>query len=182
MILRTKILAQFDGKKDRFHAFEGELRDESKVFQQALTELAAIPRAELESRLSETETPGALPTDEFDAAPTLCMPFPHRWNNHAEARAWAYETLLNHTTVAVDGSQIPPHSGFYIPVAAVQVAWFENRHSPSGSFVKDAEIEILTPDELKTSSDGERTEQKINARRFEMETGKLCELDRKSVE
>lgn len=176
MILRTKILAQLDGKKDRFHDFAGELRDESTGFRQALDQLANLSRAELEARLSGTETPGALPTEEFDAAPKLCLPFPHRWNNHAEARTWAYETLLNHTTVAVDGSQIPPHSGFNIPVAAVQVAWFENRHSPTGSFVKDAEIEILTPDELKAGSDGERTEQKINARRFEMETGKLCEL------
>ncbi|MEK7831541.1 MAG: DNA double-strand break repair nuclease NurA, partial [Acidobacteriota bacterium] len=80
-----------------------------------------------------------------------------------------------HTTLAVDGSQIPPHSGFNIPVAAVQVAWFENHHSKEGGFVKDIELEILTPDDLKADSDGERTEQKINARRFEMETGKLCE-------
>ncbi|MGH9801876.1 MAG: DNA double-strand break repair nuclease NurA, partial [Blastocatellia bacterium] len=176
MILRDKILAQLDGKKDKFHAFEGELRDESKVFRDALEQLATTSRAELESRLSGTETPGALPTEEFDAAPKLCLPFQHQWNNHAEARAWAYDALLDHTTVAVDGSQIPPHGGFNIPVAAVQVAWFENHHSPTASFIKDAEIEILTPEDLKTGSDGERAEQKINARRFEMETGKLCEL------
>lgn len=176
MILRDKILAQLEGRKDEFHAFEGELRDESKVFRNALENLGAMSRAELESRLSGTETPGALPTEEFDIAPKLCLLFPHRWNNHAEARGWAYDALLNHTTVAVDGSQIPPHSGFNIPVAAVQVAWFENHHLQSGSFVKDAEIEILTPDDLKAGNDGERTEQKINARRFEMETGKLCEL------
>ena len=176
MMLRDKILAQLDGKKDKFRAFEGELRDESKVFRDALEQLAALSRADLELRLSGTETPGALPTEEFDAAPKLCLPFLHRWNNHAEARDWAYQALLDHTTLAVDGSQIPPHSGFSIPVAAVQVAWFENRHSPTGSFVKDAEIEILTPEDLKAGSDGERTEQKINARRFEMETGKLCQL------
>lgn len=176
MILRDKILAQLEGKKDKFHAFDDELRDEAKVFRQALEQLAAISRLELEARLSGQETPGALPTDEFDAAPTLCLPFNHRWNNHAEARAWAYGALLDHTTVAVDGSQIPPHSGFNIPVAAVQVAWFENRHSPTGSFVKDAEIEILTPENLKAGNDGERTEQKLNVRRFEMETGKLCQL------
>lgn len=176
MILRNRILAQLEGKAGEFRAFEGELRDESKVFRDALEQLATLSRDELETRLSGTETPGALPTAEFDAAPKLCLPFAHRWNNHAEARAWAYQALLDHTTLAVDGSQIPPHSGFSIPVAAVQVAWFENRHSPAGSFVKDAEIEILTPEDLKAGSDGERTEQKINARRFEMETGKLCQL------
>lgn len=175
MILRDKILAQLNSKKENFREFEGELRDESQVFRTALEQLATMPRTELEARLNDKQTPGAFPTEEFGAAPTLCFPFSQRWNNHAEARAWAYEALLNHTTLAVDGSQIPPHSGFNIPVAAVQVAWFENRHAAEGSFVKDAEIEILTPSELKSGSDGERTEQKINVRRFEMETGKLCE-------
>lgn len=175
MILRDKILAQLDGKKEKFRRFEGELLDESKIFRAALGQLAAMSRTELEARLEGKEPIGALPTTEFDAAPNFCLSFPFRWNNHAEARAWAYDALLNHTTLAVDGSQIPPHSGFNIPVAAVQVAWFENHHTPEGGFVKDIELEILTPDDLKSDSDGERTEQKINARRFEMETGKLCE-------
>ncbi|MFN0110635.1 MAG: DNA double-strand break repair nuclease NurA [Blastocatellia bacterium] len=175
MILRDKILAQLEAKQQNFRDFEGALQDESDIFRQALTQLATLSRSELESRLGEVETPGARPTEEFDAAPKLCLPFPHRWDNHAEARDWAYPTLLNHTTLAMDGSQIPPHSGFNIPVAAVQVAWFENHHTPEGGFVKDIELEILTPDELKSGDDGERTEQKINARRFEMETGKLCE-------
>jgi hypothetical protein len=175
MILRDKILAELEGKRDTFRQFESDLLDESKVFRDALDQLAATSRAELETRLEGKEPPGALPTEEFDAAPKLHLDFPHRWNNHAEARAWAYDALLDHTTLAVDGSQIPPHSGFNIPVAAVQVAWFENHHSPAGSFVKDIEMEILTPEDLKAQSDGERTEQKINVRRFEMETGKLCE-------
>lgn len=175
MILRDKILAELEGKRDTFRQFESDLLDESKVFRDALDQLAATSRAELETRLEGKEPPGALPTEEFDAAPKLHLDFPHRWNNHAEARAWAYDALLDHITLAVDGSQIPPHSGFNIPVAAVQVAWFENHHSPAGSFVKDIEMEILTPEDLKAQSDGERTEQKINVRRFEMETGKLCE-------
>ena len=175
MILRDKILAQLAAKRENFRAFAGELRDESEVFRRALEQLATLSRTELESRLHGAETPGALPTEEFDAASSLCLPFAHVWNNHAEARAWAYEALLNHTTLAVDGSQIPPHSGFNIPVAAVQVAWFENHHTPAGSFVKDIEMEILAPNDLKSDHDRERTEQKINARRFELETGKLCE-------
>ena len=175
MILRDKILAKLEAKAQEFHQFEGELLDESEVFRTALARLAIMSRAELNACLEGKETPGAWPTEEFDAALKLRFPFAHTWNNHAEARAWAYEALLHHPTLAVDGSQIPPHSGFNIPVAAVQVAWFENHHSPEGRFVKDIEMEVLTPDDLKTDGDGERTEQKINARRFEMETGKLCE-------
>lgn len=175
MILRDKILAQLNDKRQKFHQFEGELRDESEVFREALQSLSSLSRIELEALLKDKEFPGALPTEEFDTASRLNLPFPHHWNNHAEARDWAYRLLLNHTTLAVDGSQIPPHSGFNIPVAAVQVAWFENHHTAEGRYVKDIELEILTPEDLKADRDGERTEQKINARRFEIETGKLCE-------
>jgi len=176
MILRDKILIQFHGKQDEFRNFDDSLRDEAKVYREKLEELAQLSSAELRVRLEGNETPGALPTEEFDAAPNLCLPFPHCWNNHAEARAWACETLLGHTTCAVDGSQIPPYAGFSIPVAAVQVAWFENHHAREGNYVKDAEISILTPEELRVEAVGDRADQKINAKRFECEVGKLCQL------
>lgn len=176
MILRDKILAQLHHQKEDFREFDDSLHDESKTYEERLRQLAQLSSAELIVRLSGKDTPGARPTAEFDAAPNLCLPFPHQWSNHAEARAWACETLLGHTTFAVDGSQIPPHPGFSIPVAAVQVAWFENHHTREGSYVKETEIEILSPKDLRVEREGDRAEQKINARRFELEVGKLCSL------
>lgn len=176
MILRDKILAQLHRQKDYFREFDDSLHDESKIYEERLHQLAQLSNAELSERLRGLQTPGALPTEEFDAAPNLCLPFPHQWSNHAEARAWACETLLDHTTFAVDGSQIPPHPGFSIPVAAVQVAWFENHHTREGSYVKETEIEVLSPKDLRVEREGDRAEQKINARRFELEVGKLCGL------
>jgi len=178
MILRDKVLTQLHRQKDRFHDFDRSFQDESKIYREKLIELATLSGAELVDRLGDNQTPGALPTGEFDAAPDLCLEFAHRWQNHAEARAWACETLLDHTTFAVDGSQIPPNPAFNIPVAAVQVAWFENHHSREGSYVKDAEVEILAPEDLTVEINGDKviSEQQINLRRFEMETGKLCEL------
>src|SRR5262249_38824044 len=154
-----------------------------KLYKEHLTELAKLSGAEVSARLDGNTTPGALPTEEFDAAPSLRMEFPHRWNNHVEARAWACDALLGHTTFAVDGSQIPPNAAFNIPVAAVQVAWFENRHAREGSYVKDADVAILTPDDLTVELNGDRviSEQRINLRRFQMETGKLCELMRRTA-
>jgi hypothetical protein len=176
MILRDKILTQFHRKETSFRDFDASLHGESKIYEEKLQQLAQASSAELIERLKEIQTPGALPTAEFDAAPNLCLPFPHQWNNHADARAWACEALLGHTTFAVDGSQIPPHPGFSIPVAAVQVAWFQNHHTREGSYVKETEIEVLSPGDLTVEREGDRAEQKINARRFELEVGKLCNL------
>ena len=176
MILRDKILDQLRDKQEKFSSFNGSLQDEVTIYREKLEELARFSSAELRARLSGDSTPGALPTAEFDAAPTLCLPFPQDWSNHADARAWACEALLDHTTIAVDGSQIPPYAGFNIPVAAVQVAWFENHHTRQGSYVKDVEIKILTPEDLRAEAAGDRADQKINAQRFEFEVGKLCSL------
>lgn len=176
MIFRDKILVQLHRKEASFHDFDGSLLDESKAYKELLGRLAELSSAELSALLDGNPTPGALPTAEFDDAPNLRSPFPQRWNNHAEARVWACETLLGHTTFAVDGSQIPPHPGFSIPVAAVQVAWFENHHAREGSYVKETEIEILSPEDLRIENEGDRAEQKINVRRFELEVGKLCDL------
>ncbi|MEP7339327.1 MAG: DNA double-strand break repair nuclease NurA [Acidobacteriota bacterium] len=178
MIRRDKILAELHRKQDKFRDFDDSFRHESKLYKEHLIELAKLSGAEVRARLDGNPTPGALPSEEFDLAPNLRLEFPQRWNNHAEARAWACEALLNHTTFAVDGSQIPPNAAFNIPIAAVQVAWFENRHTREGSYVKDAEVEILAPEDLTVELNGDYviSEQRINLRRFEMETGKLCDL------
>lgn len=178
MIRQDKILTQLQRKQDKFSDFDDSFRNESKLYKEHLAELSQLSCAQVRARLHEIEKPGSLPTAEFDLAPNLRLPFPEQWNNHAEARTWACDALLNHTTFAVDGSQIPPNAAFNIPIAAVQVAWFENHHTRQGSYVKDVEIDILTPEELTVELNGDRviSEQRINLRRFEMETGKLCEL------
>lgn len=181
MIRRDKILNELHRKQERFRHFDDSFRDESKLYKEHLIELAKLSGAEVIAQLGENQTPGAWPTEEFDLAPNLRLAFPQEWTNHAEARHWACDALLGHTTFAVDGSQIPPNAAFNIPVAAVQVAWFENRHAREGSYVKDAEVEILTPEDLTVELNGDRviSEQRLNLRRFEMETGKLCELMRR---
>jgi hypothetical protein len=178
MILREKILQQLNAKRDRFAAFEDSFQDEARKHLEALERLAQMSSGELTQRLSPIETPGATPTPEFDGAPKLCVDFPHRWNNHQEAREWACQALLGHPTFAVDGSQIKPDADFSVPVAAVQVAWFENHHTRDGRYTKDARFEVLTPEELVVEFNGDRvvSEQQVNLRRFELEIETLCGL------
>jgi hypothetical protein len=178
MILRDQILEQLHTKRDRFVAFEDSFQDEARKYTEALARLALMSSGEVIQRLSPITTPGAVPTSEFDRAPSLGIEFPHRWNNHQEAREWACAALLDHPTFAVDGSQIKPDDDFSIPVGAVQVAWFENHHTRAGRYTKDARFELLTPDDLIVESGGDRivSEQQVNLRRFELEIELLCEL------
>jgi hypothetical protein len=175
MIQRDKILQQLQSKRDQFVAFEDSFQDEAGKYQDALDRMAILPSSELTRRLATVKTPGALPTAEFDAAAGLSVEFPHKWKNHQEAREWAFDALLDHPTFAVDGSQIRPDDDFSIPVAAVQVAWFENRHTVDGRYIKDARFEVLTPEDLTVEfgDDHVISEQQVNLRRFELEIESL---------
>src|SRR5215470_3906534 len=176
MIQRDKILQQLQSKRDQFVAFEDSFQDEAGRYLDALDRMSMLPGSELTRRLAPVKTPGALPTSEFDSAAGLRVEFPHKWKNHQEAREWAFDALLDHPTFAVDGSQISPDDDFSIPVAAVQVAWFENRHTIDGRYVKDARFEVLTPEDLTVEFGDDRviSEQQVNLRRFELEIESLC--------
>jgi hypothetical protein len=176
MIQRDKILQQLQSKRDQFVAFEDSFQDEAGRYLDAVDRMSMLPGSELTSRLAPAKTPGALPTAEFDAATGLCVEFPHKWKNHQEAREWAFDALLDHPTFAVDGSQIRPDDDFSIPVAAVQVAWFENRHTVDGRYFKDARFEVLTPEDLTVEFGDDRviSELQVNLRRFELEIESLC--------
>jgi hypothetical protein len=171
MILRQQVLAGLHAKRAHFRAFNDEIRSETETYDEALGRLAQMRRDELDARLASTQTPGALPTREFDRAPNLRINFAQRWSNHEEARQWASAILLDHPVFAVDGSQIPPSSDLALPVAAVQIAWFDNRHTRDGRYTKDAALDLLGPDELLSEFDGERqiSEQPVNLRRFARE-------------
>jgi NurA domain len=178
MILNHKIVEQLREKWPQFAAFNDTSRDDAQDYRAALKRLARLSCESLLSLLSGETTPGALPTAEFETAPDLRLEFPITFRNHQEARSWAYEVLLDHTTFAVDGSQIRPEPGLSIPIAAVQVALFENRHRLEASYSKDIALEILTPDELLVEFNGDRilSEQTVSARRFELEIETLCGL------
>lgn len=180
MLFRDKIFVQLEAKQAGFRNYNDEARHEAAVYAEALQQLAALSSHEIQRRVLSIATPGALPTTEFDETPQLRRRFPHEFHNHENARQWAYQTLLQHTTFAADGSQILPVKEFSIPVAAVQVAWFINAHTHAGQYVKDAEFQVLAPQELMIEYNGERniSEQAVNLRRFALEINTLCRLMR----
>lgn len=178
MIFRDKIFAQLEAKQAGFRNYNDQARNDAQVYAEALARFTALSSAELHRAVAHLPTPGALPTQEFDTAQTLCLRFPQDFHNHEDARHWAAEALLHHTTLAADGSQILPVKEFSIPVAAVQVAWFVNAHTQTGRYEKNAEFQVLAPDELMVELNGERivSESQVNLRRFELEIKTLCRL------
>ena len=177
MIHRQKIIAALESKKDAFTQFDKGFQEERAAYLDALNRLTTISKAELDSKLAQVPAPGALPTDEFDRTDNGLIRFPREFANHQEARDWALSTLLDRTTFATDGSQIMPTKDFSVPVAVVQVGWFENHHSRAGLYEKDTKVEVLTPDDLATGTGADRqmSEAEVSFRRFQMETAKLCE-------
>ena len=177
MFVRGKVIQALEGKADQFRGYELTRSDQLDAGRIALREVAKWSRAELESRLAPHDAPGALPTAEQDHHNEPISHFLPRWSNQQEARAWAKETMEGRPTFAVDGSQIPPQRSISIPVAMVQIGWFENRHLAGGSFEKDVALEILPPDAIRdiegATSEG-IGDLAVNLRRYVLETERVA--------
>ncbi len=181
MILREQILNQLHAKKPSLLAFEEQYQYETRTYEAALQKLCQLSLQALETRLAAHETCGAFPTREFEVKPEPCRSFAREFSNHAEARAWACDVLLDHVTLAVDGSQILPSSELNIPLAAVQVAWFANSHTRAGQYTKEIEFELLAPESLLGDLQSERlfSEQAVSFQRFKLEIEALCRMMRR---
>jgi hypothetical protein len=96
-----------------------------------------------------------------------------QWASREESLVWVRQRLTGVTTFAVDGSQIFPSKDLSVPVALVQVGWYENRHDGQGGYTKDVELDVLTPADLKAGNSAEPVDRRVNMRRFEMEVDRL---------
>jgi hypothetical protein len=180
MFHRERVSAALEAKADRFAGYEVALSDSLAAYDQALSELAGMGKAEVEARLAGIPWPGARPTEEQDEYKGVVVPFDQNWANHEQARAWARDVLAGVPTVAVDGSQITPSKEISVPVGAVQIGWFVNPHDGDQPYVKDLYFEVLAPDEL-ADEDEEIAgfpDWRVNAQRFVLECHKLVETMR----
>ncbi|MEW6211247.1 MAG: DNA double-strand break repair nuclease NurA [Acidobacteriota bacterium] len=173
MIYREKILAALNAQKSGFALFQSELGEQMREYRRALDRLNETDCNQLTKLLEGSDASGALPVEEPNGSITVA--FEQAFRNHEEARRWAYDTLIGRTTFAADGSQILPSRDYSLPVAAVQVGWFENHHLPGVPYVKDAAFEILTPAEVmvRTGGETEASEQIVHQRRYAMESSAI---------
>ncbi|NET47609.1 MAG: DNA double-strand break repair nuclease NurA, partial [Merismopedia sp. SIO2A8] len=118
---------------------------------------------------------GATPLESWAGTNHGVLPCNLKWNSREQSLIWVQKKLAGVTTFAVDGSQIFPGKDLSIPVALVQIGWFENPHSKSGEYEKDIDVDVMTPSDLKASNSGEPVDRRVNFRRLEMEIDRLVQ-------
>ena len=96
------------------------------------------------------------------------------WRNREQSLKWVSQQLTDVTTFAVDGSQVFPQKDFSIPIALVQIGWFENHHCAAGDYEKDILLDVMTPKDL-VADRSQPMDRWINMRRFSMEVQRLVD-------
>jgi hypothetical protein len=163
-------------KREEFLRFDRAWREDVREYVLRLRALGRESAAGTAERLSASREPGAIPSEELDRAGSVVVPFGRRWRSHEEARRWAVDVLEDRVTFAADGSQLVPGRDLSLPVAAVQVAWFENSHQRGGRYVKDARCDVISPEELLEEYDNRSTaDTVVSLRRFRLETEVIAE-------
>ena len=183
---------QLAGYQDRYGHLLASFRDALRTLGDRYPSAAALIAAQdaMPPRENGPFSAGARPTAEYDAwrragGPGIpVVPFGRTFAHHAEARAWA-ERLRGITTLAVDGSQLPPWRDASMPVALVQAGLFENPHRPPEPYIKDVFVELLSPDDLivaepdtsdvRTGEFLSYSREMVNLRRFELEVRTLVQ-------
>lgn len=113
-------------------------------------------------------------SEEFDWHKGLCVSFEHGWKNFEEADNWAKDILMERTTFAVDGGQDFFGKELNIPIAIVQIGWFENHHLLNARYEKRSELHLIMPDEILGREIKEiPPETYVGQKRFSLEIKKL---------
>ena len=175
MLYPARVADQLQNNLERFRAFADEERAIFRSFNQVLIDLEKMPRDEIERRLADARPAGAVPGEEWADETNLVLSAGIQFSHHREAREWALERLRGVRTLAVDGSEIKPTKDYSLPVAAVQIAWFENPHDATQRYIKDVAFQIIHPVEL-TQEGGDGfgvADQMLALRRFRGEVDVL---------
>ncbi|MDX6693853.1 MAG: hypothetical protein QOF02_1456 [Blastocatellia bacterium] len=170
MLYRSLLTKALEDKRADFKSFDRAWRDDVREYAGRLRRLGRKASAAVRLETEAEAAPGALPSDELDRMASMVVPFTERWRNHEEARRWAIEALQERVTFAADGSQLLPGREISMPVAAVQVAWFENPHTREGQYRKQADFSIVSPAEfLEGADDNIGADTVVSFRRFQLE-------------
>ena len=177
-------------KASQIHDILNSKRDEFAAFSQSTGRQLQNYRAALENLCAEGEPMiqmlaakhpsnlGARLLEPLAKTTHGVIPFGLVWQNREQSLDWVRQRLTGITTFAVDGSQIYPGKDLSIPIALVQIGWFENPHLPTGEYEKDIAIDVMTPTDLRAGHSGDPVDRQVNMRRFQMETERLMDYMR----
>lgn len=180
MLFRELLTEELVKQSDGFKRFAQTQAQDLHDYLERLRRLTQTPHREILEKLNNAENIGGLPSEELETSKNFAFPFTETWRNHEDARGWAYEILNKRTTFAADGSQLFVEREVSLPVAAVQIGWFENPHDDAQGYEKNARFFVLSPEELlKDQEEPVIPETRVGQKRFEAEVEKAKEFLRK---
>jgi hypothetical protein len=180
-----QIKTLLDQKRHAFSSFSRAKFELLHAYNHAWIEFAALALDRQLAQLPVTEPAGARPLETASSGQAADKgivsfffaesgPVGDRWTNREQSAQWVQTVLEDITTFAVDGSQISPGKDISIPIALLQIGWFENPHSATRSYKKDVRVDLMTPSDLGPNP-AQPVERRVNIRRFQMEVARLVE-------
>ena len=148
MIYKELLAKELDQKSEGFRKFASNQTQDLGAYLDKFAQFCRKSHAEISFALQKTENYGAMPAEEFESSENFAFLFGQSWQNHEQARRWAFEVLQKRTTFAADGSQLFLEREISLPVGAIQIGWFENPHDETKSYRKNAEFRVLAPEDL----------------------------------
>lgn len=181
MLYKELLTDELKKQREDFQVYAREQAIDLTFYLNALRELETIDFSALQNKLANFANIGAIPAEELNLKKSFTFRFSESWGNHEEARAWANTILQNRTTFAADGSQIYAEKDTSLPVGAIQIGWFENPHSLTERYEKNAYFKILSPKFLlELQEEPMNPETRVGEQRFHAEVEKTREfLDKK---
>jgi len=170
----SQILSLLDRKREEFMLFDRTAIQALQQYGTALIQMSQKSDRALLSALEDMKDCGARPLEPLGLFPEWIMHSSLSWPNREESLKWVRDRITGVSTFSVDGSQIYPSKDFSIPVALVQIGWYENYHLPSGEYEKDIALDVMTPNDLKVGR-GDLADRRVNLRRFEMECDRIVQ-------
>lgn len=181
MLYRELLTGELHNQREDFQNYVREQAGDLNFYRNALRAVEKLAGGEIREKLAGAENVGAIPADELDRQKSFTFSFATKWANHEEARAWAARILENRTTFAADGSQLYAEKETSLPIAAIQIGWFENPHNDDFGYEKNARFFVLSPEKLLSQDEPVIPETKVGQYRFEAEIDKAKEfLEKKS--
>lgn len=171
----SRILELLNARRDEFSQFNQVAVGQVDQYLSSLKDFVALSENERKALFRRVGgRVGAFPWEPLEKAQQGVVRSGLQWQNREDSQAWVRDRLSNVTTFAVDGSQIYPGKDLSIPIALVQIGWFENHHRADGDYTKDVRVEVLTPQDLRTEA-GDMADRMVNMRRYQMEIDRLVE-------
>lgn len=176
MLFRELLTNELNKQREEFTRFARSQAGDLDYYVRKLARFGERSFAEIFGILHDCADCGAMPSEEMNLTPDFSLNFRERWQNHEEARRWAFEVLKNRTTFAADGSQIVLEREVSFRVGGIQIGWFENPHDPGKGYEKNARFTIISPEDFGADAESGRADSYVGERRFTAEIEKIKEF------